>query len=221
MIVDFANLVPPAMRDRSGSVFYSGLDAFNRPSEVYLLGLNPGGDPVAQAHETVERQIQGLLAQPANWSAYRDESWRGRAPGTHGLQPRVLHLFDRLGLDPGQVPASNVVFIRSAREADLNMEKAALLDACWPLHQAVIDRLGVKVVICFGGTAGRWARDALDAHKLMDDFVEDNARRWTSQAHESSSGRRVVTLTHPSIANWRAPATDPTPLVMRTLGRIR
>jgi hypothetical protein len=46
MIEDFAALVPRALGSRSGEVFYSGRSAFGRPAELYLIGINPGGDPV-------------------------------------------------------------------------------------------------------------------------------------------------------------------------------
>jgi uracil-DNA glycosylase len=84
-------------------------------------------------------------------------------PGKWGMQPRMLHMLASLGLDPRAVPASNVVFVRSSTEAMLQGEKESLLRACWPVHQAVIDALGVRVVLCFGGIAGRWVREELGA----------------------------------------------------------
>lgn len=218
MIENLLAMVDKSILNRSGSVFYSGRSAFARPSDIYLLGLNPGGDPIRQADETIQKNISDALARPANdWSAYADESWNGRPAGSWKMQPRVLHMMRSLGLDPRHVPASNVVFVRSARESDLEGEKRSLLSACWPVHQAPIEGLGVKAVLCLGGTAGKWVREALDAHHLVDSFSEANGRRWTSQAHRNSQGRYVLTLTHPSIAAWNVPSTDPTPLVARVL----
>lgn len=219
MIEDFLSLVDPSLHRRSGSVFYSGRHAFARTSPIYILGLNPGGDPVRQADETVARHMAEALSRETDrWAEYAEGSWRGRAPGTTGMQPRVLHLLRRLSLDPREIPASNVVFVRSGREADLERDKPALLRMCWPVHQAVIDRLGVGTILCFGGTAGRWVREALGADQQVEAFTEDNDRRWTSVAHATRTGRHVVTLTHPSIANWLNPATDPTPMIARVLG---
>ena len=215
---ELLKLVDPSIAERSGAVFYSGRSAFSNASPVYLLGLNPGGDPIRQALETVERSVAEALRREANdWSAYVDESWNGKPAGSHGMQPRVRHMFSSLGLDPRRIPASNVVFVRSARESDLEGKKASLLAACWPVHRAVIERLGVRTVLCLGGTAGRWTRDALGAHELVDQFQEDNARRWISQAHRNATGQHVLTLTHPSIAAWNVQETDPTPLVKRVL----
>ena len=212
--------VPAKLHDRSGGVFYSGRSAFRGHAPLYLLGLNPGGDPVAQASETIGRSIMAAKAREVDsWSAYVDESWRGRPAGTATLQPRVIHLLHSVGLDPRAVPASNVVFVRSKREASLAAEKAGLLSDCWPTHQAVIERLGVGVVACMGGTAGNWTREMLGANELVDSWTEDNGRRWTSCTHRGPAGVQVVTLTHPSIAAWNTAAADPSGLVNRALLR--
>lgn len=220
MIEELARLVDPHILARSGKVFYSGRSAFARPSKLYLLGLNPGGRPDRQAAETVGRSLRQVQSElPDDWSAYRDESWNGRPPGTYRAQPRVRHLLSRLALDPRATPASNAVFVRSSRAGGLGAELPALLRACWPVHQAIIDGLGVRVVACFGREAGRHVRAMLDAHAEEDRFVERNKRGWTSTTHANANGQRVVTLSHPGVADWRAEATDPTDLVNRALAR--
>jgi len=215
----FADLVNPALYGRSGSVFYTGRAAFSVPSKLYLLGLNPGGSPTGQAAETVGRNLAAWNELPPRWSAYKDDSWRGASPGTWGMQPRILHMFDQLGLDPHDIPASNVVFVRSNNEAALAAEKRQLLEQCWPVHAAVIEQLGATTILCLGGTAGVWVRDYLGAHKWVGHFIERNKRRWTSEAHLGPSGLCVVTVTHPGRADWRNPLADPTPLVREMLAR--
>jgi len=212
--------IPASLLPRSGKVFYSGRAAFSAHSRLYIVGLNPGGDPVAQATETIYADRLKFREGSAWWSEYADESWCGAPPGTWGMAPRVLHMLASLGLDPRSVPASNVVFIRSSTEATLRAEKADLLRACWPVHQAVIDMLGVQVLVCFGGTAGRWVREQLGAWKRVDAYQETNGRRWRSEAHRACDGRMVLTLTHPSRANWCNPQSDPTPLVQRALAEF-
>lgn len=205
--------------NRSGSLFYSGPSAFVGHRDLYILGLNPGGSPVSQAHETVARDLENWKARTTPWSAYIDDSWLGRPPGKHGMQPRMRHVFDQLGVELREVPASNVVFVRSATEAALGAEKTVLLQQCWPVHDAVIHALGVRTILCLGATAGRWAREAIGASELIDRFVEQNGRGWTSEAHIAPDGRAIVTVTHPGRADWRNPSADPTPLIRAVLER--
>ena len=49
MIDELFRSVPTHLLNESGTVFYSGRDAFSNPSGLYLLGLNPGSSPVDQA----------------------------------------------------------------------------------------------------------------------------------------------------------------------------
>ena len=45
MIEDLARTIPRKLCDESGSMFYSGRAAFSGPGPLYILGLNPGGNP--------------------------------------------------------------------------------------------------------------------------------------------------------------------------------
>jgi len=218
VIEKFAQLIPTSLAKRSGSVFYSGRNAFSSRAELYMLGANPGGSPDAQASETISWHTEKVLAvEPANWSAYRDESWRNAAPGTSGMQPRVLHVLSRVGLEPGSVPASNVVFIRSTRESTLDGNYKALAEECWPFHSSVIEKLKPKVILCFGHTAGDFVRQKLRANQLRDQFVERNGRRWISSLYSPDCGPAVIAATHPSIANWRNANCDPSAFVVQGL----
>lgn len=212
-----AALVPHEILLRSGAVFYSGRAAFESNSPVYLLGINPGGDPIAQADETVAGHIEKVTRlAPANWSEYRDESWLGRLPGTHGMQPRVLHMMTMLSIDPGLVPSSNLVFARSRAEDTFDGNMRHLAEKCWPLHEAVIDN-SIQAVICFGSTCGDFVRGKLTAEQEVDRYIETNRRGWSSRCHQAPDGRKVLTLTHPGRTGWQNPNADPTPLVKRAL----
>lgn len=213
--------MPAALLHRSGKVFYSGRSVFSGPSDLYILGLNPGGDPEVQASETIAADLLRFREGPAWWSDYADESWHGAQPGTWGMAPRVLHMLAALDLDPRAVPASNVIFVRSSTEATLVANKEALLQSCWPVHQAVIEALRIRVILCLGGTAGRWARERLEAQQHVDSFHETNRRGWRSETHATGDGRMVLTLTHPGRADWRNPDADPTCLVRRALEACR
>lgn len=217
MIEEFAELIPDSLKSRSGSVFYSGRDAFKGPKELYILGVNPGGSPEGREDESVQWHTDKVLNESDDWSAYRDESWLGSPLGTRGMQPRVLHLFNKIGRSAGSVPASNIVFVRSSREVNLDGNMQEMAEMCWPFHELVISNLSPKVILCFGQTAGNFICNKLAASKQVDVFTEQNNRRWCSRTFQNAGGIKVVVATHPSIANWVNPATDPTVLVSRAL----
>ena len=214
----FAALIPEALAVESGKVFYSGRAAFSKESPLYVLGVNPGGDPKNYPTETVENHTRHVLTElPDDWSAYRDELWEGAPPGTHGMAPRVLHLFRQLKLQPGLVPASNLYFLRSRREVDTKGRQAELADLCWPFHALVVEKLRPRAILCLGRTAGEYVRKRFGATRLVAQFIEQNNRRWKSKTFVGAAGIRVVVATHPSIADWCAPATDPSGLVQAAL----
>ncbi len=219
MIEELARLIPNELKPLSGKAFYSGRDAFQVGRAVYLLGYNPGGDPGAHDGETIAVHTDQVLTTfPANWSAYRDEPWidRGvrRSPGTATFQPAILKLLADLNHDPGCVPSSNLVFVRSPKATNL-ISRSYLERLCWTFHAEAIKRIGPRFVICFGMDTGRLVCAHLRAEKLLDRFEEPNDRRWRSDARISDDGRVVFTLTHPSQAKWTTSATDPRPMVVR------
>lgn len=213
------NRIPDEVRPRSGKVFYSGRAAFEVPASLYILGVNPGGDPLEHQAETVERHTADVLHKfRPDWSAYRDESWKGAAPGYSGMQPRVLHMFATLGLNPGLVPCGNLVFVRSRREKNMGKEMMPLADLCWPFHELAIRELRPRVVVVFGKTAGQYVCSKMGAATPYAEIIENNNRRWRSCAFEGRMGTKIFVATHPSVADWCAPATDPTPLIREALG---
>lgn len=134
--------------------------AFGTPSKLYLLGLNPGGSPRQDGEATIGKNLATWRSREPGWCEYTSERWEGAEPGEYGIQPPIRALFKRLGLNVADVPASNVVFVRSNNEEKLD-RKFDLLPRCWPVHEAVIRDLGVTTVLCLGKTAGRWP--SLDA----------------------------------------------------------
>lgn len=205
----FAKLIPEEMLRAPGHAFFTGPNGFSGDRPLYLLGLNPGG----QHPETVRQQYRDVREGRPDYSAFRVHTWKDESR----IDRNVLHLLRRLAMDAGEVPASCVVFARTRSEAELRNEFQRLASLCWPFHRAVIDTLGVKVVVCFGGTASAFVRQRLDAHEQIDSFVENNDRGWKSTTSVASSGIKVVQVTHPSRADWRNPAADIAPLVRRAL----
>jgi hypothetical protein len=222
MLEEFAQLIPDSLKDLSGIVFYSGRNAFKGKKDLYIIGLNPGGSAELQRDETIARHTKTTLANiNHDWSEYKDEIWRSNKPGAYGLQPRILHLLGVLKLSPYHVPASNICFVRSSREKMISDKLYAYSELCWAFHQKVIDELEVKIILCFGKSAGSIVRRKLQANDFIDEFVETNNRKWSTQVFKSAKGQIVIVATHPSIADWTEPNTDPSQLVKKYLTMVR
>jgi len=221
MIAEFAALIPESILDKSGAVFYSGRAAFSAPSRLYILGSNPGGSPEEMPDATVKKHTQMVLGERReNWSAYRDEKWHDEyKKGEYGIQPQVLYLLGELKLDPGLIPASNVVFVRSSQTKDIEHDFRKYAECCWRFHEAVIERLHVRAILCLGWDAGNWVLDkyGLQNTKPCNTFVEKNKRHWTNSSYISPSGIGIVIVNHPSRVDWKNPNTDPSPLVRNML----
>lgn len=108
-----------------------------------------------------------------------------------------------------------------ARPGPRTEQTKSLLHDCWAVHETAIRTLGVHVVVCFGQDAGRWVRTQLGAATgpAIESYTEDNGRHWRSTTHRGRDGIQVVTLTHPSRADWTNPLSDPTRLVISALAR--
>lgn|SRR5690606_7771999 len=216
MIEYFAKFVPDELMGKSGSVFYSGRKAFSGKKQLYILGLNPGGSEIRQRNETIKWHTENILNnENPDFSEYKDGIWRGRKGGTYSLQPRVLHLLKKLNLDPYEVPASNVCFVRSPRESNIADEIEDYMDSCWSFHQNVIDQLEIQTILCLGKTAGKYTRLKIGADDLIDEFVEKNNRKWKSQVYKNDKNKIVIVATHPSIADWTNEKTDISELVKK------
>ena len=217
MIEDFAKYIPLDLQCKSGITFFSGRAAFLKHRELYILGLNPGGDPTKQASKTVAWYTSKVLNEkPDMWSEYSDESWGGKPPGKYRMQSRIQHLLKNLDLEPGEVPSSNVVFERSRKVSDIANWRQ-LTEACWPFHCAVIRQLRPRVILCLGAQAGDFVRKKTCAVDQIDCFVEKNDRRWKSICFTNHEGLKVIRASHPSRADWTTPAADPSKLVLRAL----
>lgn len=225
MLNDFIQLIPHSIRNQPGRALYSGRQAFAGPAELYIIDYHPGGRP-EEFPETVQQQINQVLNhRPPQWSGYLDEPWRGNSPGRRPQQRRLSHFFEQLGLNPYAVPAAPLIFQCWQNDADDDAptaaEKRQLMTDCWPFHQAVIDRLGIRVVVCLGSATGNRVRRNLGASpEPLRQFAENNQRHWRSCAYQAGD-RYILSLAHPVRADWINPDTDPTPLVRWALGEIR
>lgn len=216
MIDFFAKFIPAELMEKSGSVFYSGRNAFSGKKQLYIVGLNPGGSEIRQRNETIKWHTEKMLNnENSNFSEYKDGIWKDKKGGTSKLQLRILHLLKVLNLDASETPASNICFVRSSRESHISDKIKDYMDSCWSFHQNVIDRLEIKTILCLGQTAGKYTRSKIDANILIDEFVENNNRKWKTQVYKNDKNQIVIVATHPSIADWTNEKTDISELVKK------
>jgi hypothetical protein len=217
MIEDIAARIDPKLWKESGKVFYSGRAAFSGRASVYVMGFNPGDNPKDPVTETVRDHTRHVLSSPEKWSAYCDEKWkRSQCAGDARLQRQVRHLLCGLGLDPRCVPASNLIFVRSLEAKDLGKKEKQLVEMCWPVHQAVLDKLCPIALICFGFKTGEKVRELLGEKQHISSFPEQSGSRPQCHAWKTPTDLIVFNLRHPSRWNdWRKP--DPTCFISQYL----
>ena len=223
VISSFLEKIPNSLMDKSGTVFNSGRQTFELPSALYILGANPGGSPTSYTryNNTVQGNVEDALHHwGKEYSPFRDQRWGRYGPGRHPMQRGMLHLFSRVNRKPEKVPASEVVFLRSKDLTELG-DFISYAELCWPFHQAVIDTLDVRVIVCLGQKAGGFMRRKLGANEKVGEFRErisrGSKRGPRSQAHTNEDGIAVVELAHPSRSEWRNEKCDPTHLAVNAL----
>ena len=131
-------LLPVA--SRHGEVLYSAAK-YLRPSEIYLLGYNPGqGGP----NTSIGEHLKYSLKRTDN--AWLDENWAG---GTHPsvLQRRMRKLFEDAEQDLRSTPSSNLIFATSKDATGVDYRYT---DICWPAHQLIMEIVQPSKLIVFG-----------------------------------------------------------------------
>lgn len=190
----------------SGKAFHSGRLAFSAPRDLYILGFNPGGDPEDRS-ETVASNIEQVRQEAEGWCAFLDQEWNPGGKHTRGkarMQLEMQELAACLGLDLRGIPASDVIFARSRQAHHLD-DPSGLMDLCWPFHQAVIEGLGIGVVLCLYEGAAKFVRKKTDARAQPVDRVCERSRagrKYWRETFAAPSGLKIVQITRPTGIPW-------------------
>lgn len=134
----------------SGAVLYSGRASL-RPSPVYVMGFNPGGNPNEHPRSVAEDLALTRDKVPANWCSYTDLEWdrpKGQSMGLRPHQRNFLAFAAALSVKPSDIPAANAIFRRtqSASEVDEQTEFAR----CWPIHAFFLSVVRPVAIVCIG-----------------------------------------------------------------------
>ncbi len=210
--IDMARTRLAPIQARSGNVLYSGVETL-RAGQVYLLGLNPGGDPedAILLQQTIGSTLAALATKHEN--EWLDRSWRRNGirtpPGQSLLQQRVQYLLRGLGLEPRDVCSANLIFARSRDAATSSFEQLAPL--CWPVHEAILDIVRPRLVVAFGNSGFSpygYLRSVLQADH-EDEFASGHGD-WVCKAFDARRfkvagvphlGRYAIDR-HPEVVAW-------------------
>jgi hypothetical protein len=123
---------------RHGWRFITCPQANARTAKLLLVTLNPAG---REAHGPSWSQEWG--------SAYRIESWNGRAPGASTLQRQVQQMFALCGVQDAEVFSAHYVPFRSPSwaELDYKQEAEAFAQILWRWLQP---KLSFERIVCVG-----------------------------------------------------------------------
>lgn len=203
---DFSRPLLAPIATRSGRVLYSSADTL-RPGSLYLLGLNPGGNPVVEM-ETVADSLEDLPARKMN--AYLDESWKGKDNGRSVLQLRVQWILQELGFATRDVCASNLIFVRSIGASGCGYPQTAQL--CWPVHERILNIVQPKLILVFGisGVSPfQFLRNQLQPAGVV--YQHSGHGSWRCFGFSTHSGLKVIGLPHlsryaidrrPQVVEW-------------------
>ncbi|MBS4074630.1 hypothetical protein KGY14_05425 [Ameyamaea chiangmaiensis] len=136
--------------DASGAALYSDANSL-KPSRLYFLGKNPGGNPTKPDNGTIGKN---LVDARGHWNAFTGERWDNNQGGEYSegeapIQKRVQFLCKRLGLNIQDVPASNLVFTRSS-DVPGHTDYAHDLEICKHVHELIIDAVQPDFIFTHG-----------------------------------------------------------------------
>jgi hypothetical protein len=167
--------MPKGILNASGRFLYSDICTL-QSDNVYLLGINPGGDPkdtkkyeflkdeiyswnkrkpVKQCPVSKKCSIKTSKGCPPKFfcNAYLDEEWISKKPGEALFQKNVQTLCWKINLCPRQVCASNFFFVRSKGVNKLRcILREEKTNKChfWRIHEKVMSIVMPRRIIVIG-----------------------------------------------------------------------
>lgn len=132
-------------KNEYGKIIYSASHTL-KSGDVYLMGYNPGGEGNMSK---IGDCFDDLNNRRIN--SYLDETWQNRKkvykPGEAPLQKKICWILEKLGYNPKDVFATNLIFFQS-RNVDGIKQKTA--DFCWEIHLEFLKIVSPKIILTFG-----------------------------------------------------------------------
>ena len=143
-LIDDAQAALGPIAEMDGRVLYSSIETLC-PGRFYLLGMNPSDGPDRYHH--IGESLRDIPNH--HWNTYIDDDW-GRGSGKHHMQKRVCFMLRTLGLEPREVFATNLVFVRSRRWTPA---QARFIPECLRVHRMFLGIVQPHTVVTFGKPA--------------------------------------------------------------------
>lgn len=200
-----------ALLDTSGAILISSEATLqpNRRSDVYFLGLNPGGaaeeDVGSEGFPTIFQSLALSRLGVSGW----DQDWSRPGatykPGEAPMQRRFKHVARRLGLAYGESCATNLVFARSRHFKDLRDVQQEVQHSL-PIHKCMLDAVQPRRLWVMGDPAH--AGNALKVHTGVEWRPAGHANWSIGRGTVNFCGRTMEFCHTPHLSVWDATAQD-------------
>jgi hypothetical protein len=186
--------------DQPGAVFYSSYDSL-APGDLYFLGFNPGG----ASESTIGQCLDKFPTKTSN--SYLDEIWdsngRNASAGQSILQKRVTWVLEALGHHARDVCSSNLIFARSRDAVGVPFDMA---DVCWPVHEAVLNLVKPKTILCCGNSsfsAYAYLKNRFGGQESSSPPGVAEHGNWQIKSFKTEiNGRKVVVIGMPHLSRY-------------------
>ncbi len=205
-----------AEMNKPGAIFYSGRSTLKQ-GPIYLMGLNPGGDPKG----TINCDLTAWMNGKANFSGYCDEPWstdkkkyeEGEAPHQQRVKKlcKILcakqEMLDQEEASDNEkvrnVFSANAIFVRTRKASNLMdvPEYCEIRERCWEVHKLFLQIVKPKLIVCLGNG------QRLSSFSLLKDRLKVSKVSYCGNGKSFLDGRwfeseelecKVVGVPHPS-----------------------
>ncbi|SHG85386.1 hypothetical protein SAMN04488068_1667 [Hydrocarboniphaga daqingensis] len=205
-LMRFAKVQLASLMSINGAILYSSHKTL-KLGPIYLLGLNPGGNPNDHPTSTIANAIDELATREKN--SYVEERWQYRCANRNKaaspLQKRIIYLLAGLGCDPKEVCASNLIFVRSVDASGCGYPSYA--DICWPVHEKIIEMVKPKLIIAYGnsGVSPYAYLRSISGHRTPETYQPAGHGNWQCKAFKwnRANGDDIAVVGLPHLSRYK------------------
>lgn len=177
---------------------------------MVICGLNPGQDstknPTHESNPFLAKSIDDFgggqrdLITKQKWLLPSGKPYRlGEAP----YKIRISSLRDYIGHPHALV--TNLIFIQTQREVNLPLgeEGRSLRDACWEVHQNILDITQAEVIIALGCTAFNEFKRRLHGSDPVEKRESGHGKWVCRRTYGSWKGKQLTIFGLPHLSSYK------------------